>query len=299
MCPPTIIRHRVLYVYCSKATKCTIDEHKCSIQYHFITPPLVSCSIPISDQDDEHGKEAVGSGDDALGPRTTSTLQAGTQPPLDTSEYGTVDLTRDCQEATGGARHRIADADSSSDGGKSTLSLGSWLQPVPPPKAVAAAKSSNRRRKRPVRETERAWATTSSQRQDGATAGVGRAGGDGSLAAWLEPRQQSAASRERRSTPGRSEAFGAVVGHGSSGQSDSDDNDDSGRWMSDRLEGLDPNGAARYRVQAACAKRRPSSRLSHAHTTNHHNNPVPFVLSVVHVRVVLFRPPTPSKPRPT
>lgn len=200
---------------------------------------------PISD-DDDHEHETAGSGEDPMGPRVGSTQQTGTQLPLDTTDYGTVDLTRDSPETTGGPRHRVADADSSSssDGARSSQSLGAWLQPVPPP--VPPAKAGNRRRKRPLQDTGRAWATTSSQRQNNGMPGAGGAGADGSLAAWLEPRLPSA-SRERRDTPRRSGTFDAGVGRGSGGYSDSDgdDDDDSGRWMSDRLEGLDPSGAAR------------------------------------------------------
>lgn len=183
-----------------------------------------------------------------------------------------VDLTSDSPDTT-------AAVDSSSDvGRKSAPSLGSWLLPAPPPKAAAAAaKGSNRRRQRPLQDTEsselprstRTWATLS-QRQDDGTPGGGQAGGDGSLAAWLEPRQSSASRERRGSTPRRSGASDMVAGHGSSGHSDSSgDEDDSGRWMSDRLEGLDPNGAARY--AHACLRQTlpPPPPPSNTHTTTH------------------------------
>eukprot|EP00752_Nemacystus_decipiens_P003914 g3588.t1 len=201
--------------------------------------------VAVRKDDDNNPLEAFDSGHnndhENESPRNRS------QPPLDAKDYGTaVDLARDSPETTVGSLLREVDREGSSTGGRSTPSLGAWLQPVPPPKA-AAAKGSSRRRKRPSQDAARTWAATSSRRQGSGMPGAGRAGGDGSLEAWLEPRQP-AASQERRNTPG-SRTFDSKTGHGSGGDSDSDDDDDDdddyGRWMSDRLEGLDPNGAAR------------------------------------------------------
>ena len=206
----------------------------------------------------------VGGGD------TSRPRAASSQPPPDSTEHhGTaVDLTESSPEPTDSVSvspfHR---GSSGSPEGATGIgqSLGCWLQPAPSRVAAAAAtkggRGTNRRRKRPLQGAESSdlappgtdmWeAFSQRQEDDRRTGGRGTTrGGDGTLTAWLERRPSDAAGRAKRSAPREGALDAAVAGHRSSEKSDSEDEqdggDEHGRWMSARLEGLDPTGAARY-----------------------------------------------------
>ncbi|CBJ27864.1 hypothetical protein Esi_0086_0040 [Ectocarpus siliculosus] len=139
--------------------------------------------------------------------------------------------------------------------------LGSWLQPVASPK-----KAAKRRRQRPSqgafdepdvrRNSATAWGGASSPGRDSRGDGCGTrgngGGNDGTLSAWLEPRQP--ATRGKRTAHGTSvaerEPDGGFSGDEGGGE------DGGGRWMSDRLEGLDPTGAARAKDSWSDRERR-------------------------------------------
>lgn len=159
---------------------------------------------------------------------------------------------------------------SSSGAGGGGQSLGSWLLPEPSPKAASKRRNNGRRRQRPLQSATdnsedfprgtRTWGAFA-QGQDRS-----RAGGN-SLSTWLEPLPSMATSRkDRRTEPKSGEMLEGAAAEGyesSGGQSDDEyaHNDDdetsndgvdgNAKWMSDRLEGLDPSGAARYACVSA------------------------------------------------
>lgn len=125
----------------------------------------------------------------------------------------------------------------------------SWLQPVASPK-----KAAKRRRQRPSqgadepdvrRNSATAWGGASSPGRDnggdGCSTRSNGGGNDGTLSAWLEPRQPATSGKQtvRGTSVAERESDGGFSGDEGGGE------DGSGRWMSDRLEGLDPSGAAR------------------------------------------------------
>lgn len=127
--------------------------------------------------------------------------------------------------------------------------LGAWLQPGASPK-----KGAKRRRQRPsqgadepnvCRNSATAWGSASSpgrdNRGDGCSTRNNGGGNDGTLTAWLEPRQPATSGKQtvRGTSEAGRESDGGFSGDEGGGE------DGSGRWMSDRLEGLDPSGAAR------------------------------------------------------
>lgn len=205
---------------------------------------------------------------------------------VDDADYSAAveDLTVDSPGPTHGgvttARHFATFANpgqqlgSSSAAGGGGESLGSWLLPVPSPKAATKRSNNSKRRQRSLQSpTENSDDFAHSTRTWGAftkgqdiSRGGGRDGGalgGGSLSAWLEPRLLATDRKKQRVEPKRGGMFeDAAEGYRSSGgQSDYeyDDDDDSGKdsvhgngkWMSDRLEGLDPSGAARYAYPCA------------------------------------------------
>ncbi len=212
----------------------------------------------------QHTKNEAGT----AGPPTASP-----QPPPDSAEHdGTaVDLARGNSPEPAGSvspsPHRGSSSPPPGATGSSGQTLGSWLQPASTTSTTAAAAARGRggttgRRKRAVGGTESsvlaprgtsAWASFSQRQADGGgRAGRGARGGDGSLAAWLEPRPAAADSGAKRRAPRDGALDAAVAGQRSSEQSTSDDEEDDGDgWMCARLEGLDPTGAARYRTATA------------------------------------------------
>ncbi|CAM9742668.1 unnamed protein product [Ectocarpus sp. 4 AP-2014] len=138
--------------------------------------------------------------------------------------------------------------------------LGSWLQPVASPK-----KAARRRRQRPSqgadepdvrRNSAAAWGGASSpgrySRGDGYSTRSKGGGNDGTLSAWLEPRQPATNGKPtvRGTSAAERDSDGGFSGDEGGGE------DGSGRWMSDRLEGLDPSGAARAKDSWSDRERR-------------------------------------------
>ncbi|CAB1117645.1 unnamed protein product [Ectocarpus sp. CCAP 1310/34] len=139
--------------------------------------------------------------------------------------------------------------------------LGSWLQPVASPK-----KAAKRRRQRPSqgafdepdvrRNSATAWVGASSpgrdDRGDGCSTRSNGGGNDGTLSGWLEPHQPATSGKQTvRGTSvaerGSDGGFSGDKGGGEYGSS---------KWMSDRLEGLDPSGAARAKDSWSDRERR-------------------------------------------
>lgn len=181
-------------------------------------------------------------------------------------------------------RHLGSSSGADSSGGQS---LGEWLLPVPSPKPVPKrgnnnnSTSSNRRRQRPLQRAtansdefpcrKRTWGAVAPG-QDNSRAGGGHGrtlGGGGSLSAWLEPLPSAISRSNHRTEPKSGRALEEVVAAAGYAQSsrpsvdeyhdDDSGNDDggdggNGKWMSDRLEGLDPSGAARYASGCACVE---------------------------------------------
>ncbi|CAN0110166.1 unnamed protein product [Ectocarpus sp. 8 AP-2014] len=203
---------------------------------------------------------------DAPGPTSAEPVAGGGN-----KEPATVDLTSDRPEPVGGDTMSNTFAAFANPGPLrpsntadqvSAQSLGSWLQPVASPK-----KAAKRRRQRPsqgafdepdVRRSNSAtaWGGASSpgrdSRGDGCSIRSNGGGNDGTLSAWLEPRQP--ATRGKRTVRGTSvaerESDGGFSGDEGGGE------DGGGRWMSDRLEGLDPSGAARAKDSWSDRERR-------------------------------------------
>lgn len=90
------------------------------------------------------------------------------------------------------------------------------------------------------------WAVASGKPGGGARGGSG----GGRLSAWLEPGGGPAVGKKRAKAAGGKGEVEAVVQR-SSEQSDEEETD-SGKWMSERLGGLDPSGEARYLVYNLC-----------------------------------------------
>lgn len=91
----------------------------------------------------------------------------------------------------------------------------------------------------------RAWATFPQARsRSRATTAKNDVGGvdGGSLSAWLEPREPS---RGKKRAKQADRDRGMEVVEEESPSSDEEQRDDGGMWMSERLSGLDPGGAAR------------------------------------------------------
>lgn len=184
------------------------------------------------------------------------------EPARRNKESATVDLTSERPEPVGGdtrsdtfeafANPGLLRPSNTATDQDSAQCLGSWLQPV----VASPKKATKRRRQRPSqgadgpgvrRGSATAWGGASSpgrdNRGDGSSTRNNGGGNDGTLSAWLEPRQPAA-------TSGKQMARGTAVAERESDGGFSDDDegggeDGSGRWMSDRLEGLDPSGAAR------------------------------------------------------
>ncbi|CAM9124191.1 unnamed protein product [Ectocarpus sp. 12 AP-2014] len=201
---------------------------------------------------------------DAPGPNSAEPAGRGDKEPA------TVDLTSERPEPVGGDTTSNVFAAFANPGPLrpsnaadqvSPQFLGSWLQPVASPK-----KAAKRRRQRPSqgafdepdvrRNSATAWGGASSpgrdDRGDGCSTRSNGGGNDGTLSAWLEPRQPA--------TSGKQTVCGtSVAERGSDGGFSGDEGggeDGSGRWMSDRLEGLDPSGAARAKDSWSDRERR-------------------------------------------
>ncbi|CAM9966630.1 unnamed protein product [Scytosiphon promiscuus] len=236
-------------------------------------------------KDDDTEDACRPSPDKTRGPRPCGSRPANTflpspSPPLagttpdQADDDTTIDLTEDSPEPAGSTPASLSDCDGSSATREGRPcpptvgrhSLASWLVPVPSPEVGKGKKRQRQQRQQPLREADgsqgpyssggsgskgRTWGTFlqesgENSRPDGTH---GREG-DCSLSAWLEPRPPPASRKIRTSQKGVARADSAAAGHGSSGflgyeDETSGNENDSGKWMSDRLEGLDPSGAAR------------------------------------------------------
>lgn len=241
----------------------------------------MTASLDQGDDDDDDDDGAYSPFvDQAQGPSLYGSRQANDYHPSPTALAGpptnyvdgaTIDLTEDNPQPAAGEPTSSVDFDdpSATQAGRSyptpeKHSLASWLVPAVPSPEIAAGKGKKRPRKQPLREADSissvsfssissgkrsTWASTLSQERGGSSRARGRGGGEDTLSAWLEPSPSRKKSRTRLKED--EAVHSAAVGDGSSGllgyeDDDPGDENDSGKWMSDRLEGLDPSGAARY-----------------------------------------------------
>ncbi|CAM9768871.1 unnamed protein product [Pylaiella littoralis] len=247
-------------------------------------PAFDSSHVERDRQDDQHEYHAFGGGTTGqstanlrqASPHIYSRPEDAGPLAVDDTDYSPAaeDLTVDSPEPertraktvkpSGAFAHPGQRLGSSSGAGGGGQSLGSWLLPEPSPKAASKRSNDGRRRQRPLQSATdnsedfprgtRTWGAFA-QGQDRS-----RAGGN-SLSTWLEPLPSMATSRkDRRTEPKSGEMSEGAAAEGyesSGGQADDeyayDDDDETSndgvdgnaKWMSDRLEGLDPSGAAR------------------------------------------------------